>query len=318
MSDSQVRKLMEEMSKGGGIGEASMKAGMDRKTARKYVEAGKLPSEMVVERTWRTRPDPFEEDWGEVVALLEATPELEAKTSFELLVERHPGRYDRPRCQDSPRPLGAVAQHLLAEVPVRVERVRRPAGLLEDPTSPVDPVAPVGAAEQIPCGVARAVEHFTIREHLPDEVAARIVVVRAPSARRPAPGIVVGDARDLIRAVPRVALPDHVGPAAIRSRPRDDVLCDGLSERVARPHGAHAARQATSDLLADPVSRELHLERAHRALGKAETAESAKIRPLGRHAEVQLARISSSVITTSCLEGIQPSAAVIHDGEDMR
>jgi len=36
-----------------------MKAGMDRKTARKYINAGKLPSEMNKPHTWRTREDPF-------------------------------------------------------------------------------------------------------------------------------------------------------------------------------------------------------------------------------------------------------------------
>ena len=49
---------MEEMSKHGRIGQAAMKAGMDRKTARKYVKAGKLPSEMKTARTWRTRGGP--------------------------------------------------------------------------------------------------------------------------------------------------------------------------------------------------------------------------------------------------------------------
>jgi molybdenum-dependent DNA-binding transcriptional regulator ModE len=70
VSDAQVRKLMEEMSKHGRIGRAAMKAGMDRKTARKYIEAGRMPSEMVAERTWRTREDPFAEDWEEIEALL--------------------------------------------------------------------------------------------------------------------------------------------------------------------------------------------------------------------------------------------------------
>ena len=41
---------MEEMSKHGKVGVAAMKAGMDRKTARKYVAAGKLPSEMKAPR----------------------------------------------------------------------------------------------------------------------------------------------------------------------------------------------------------------------------------------------------------------------------
>ena len=60
VSDAQVRKLMEEMSKNSHIGQAAMTAGMDRKTARKYVTGGKFPSEMATRRDWRTRPDPFE------------------------------------------------------------------------------------------------------------------------------------------------------------------------------------------------------------------------------------------------------------------
>ena len=70
-----------------------MKAGMDRKTARKYVAAGKFPSEMATRRDWRTRPDPFEEHWSEVEARLTIAPELEAKTLFEVLQAEHPERY---------------------------------------------------------------------------------------------------------------------------------------------------------------------------------------------------------------------------------
>ena len=79
-SDAQVRKLMEQMSKHGRIGLAAMKAGMDRKTARKYVKAGKLPSGMKKPRTWRTREDPFEEHWPEEEAKLAQAPGLQAKT----------------------------------------------------------------------------------------------------------------------------------------------------------------------------------------------------------------------------------------------
>ena len=46
-TDAQVRKLMDEMTKHGRIGLAAMRAGVDRKTARKYVFGGKLPSELV-------------------------------------------------------------------------------------------------------------------------------------------------------------------------------------------------------------------------------------------------------------------------------
>ena len=94
VSDAQVRKLMEEMTKNGRIGMAAMKADMDRKTARKYVAAGKLPSEMRTPRDWRTREDPFDEDWPAVEALLMEMPELEAKTLFEQLCDKHAGRYE--------------------------------------------------------------------------------------------------------------------------------------------------------------------------------------------------------------------------------
>ncbi len=85
---------MEEMTKHGKKGIAAMKAGMDRKTAGKYVAAGKLPSELVVPRDWRTREDPFSGDWAEVEELLRDAPELEAKTMFEVLSERYPGRHE--------------------------------------------------------------------------------------------------------------------------------------------------------------------------------------------------------------------------------
>ena len=85
---------MEQMSKNGHIGQAAMKADMDRKTARKYVAAGRLPSEMAAVRDWRTRPDPFEETWPAIEAQLRETPELEAKTLFEALREKEPARYE--------------------------------------------------------------------------------------------------------------------------------------------------------------------------------------------------------------------------------
>jgi hypothetical protein len=94
VSDAQVRKLMEEMSQHGEVGRAAMKADMERGTARKYIEAGKMPSEMVTPRTWRTREDPFEEHWAEVEERLAKTPDLEAKTLFAMLVEKYPGQYE--------------------------------------------------------------------------------------------------------------------------------------------------------------------------------------------------------------------------------
>jgi transposase InsO family protein len=95
VSDAQVRKLMREMDKDGHIGVAAHKANMDRKTARKYLREGKLPSELKQPRSWRTRPDPFEEDWPAVEAMLRDAPELEGKALFEHLSEvLRPGHYE--------------------------------------------------------------------------------------------------------------------------------------------------------------------------------------------------------------------------------
>ena len=75
------------------IGQAALRAGMHRNTARKYLRSGKLPSETRKPRSWRTRRNPFEEHWPGIVAMLEEAPELEVKTIFMDLLERHPDRY---------------------------------------------------------------------------------------------------------------------------------------------------------------------------------------------------------------------------------
>ena len=85
---------MEEMTKHGEIGLAAMRAGMDRKTARKYVKGGALPSELVEARDWRTHPDAFLEHWAELEVLLSESPALEAKTLFEVLQEKCPDRFE--------------------------------------------------------------------------------------------------------------------------------------------------------------------------------------------------------------------------------
>jgi transposase len=86
VTDQQVRKLMDTHAKTGLVGRAADKAGMDRKTARKYLKQGKMPSQMRAPRAWRTREDPFTADWPRVVEMLEDAPELEAKALFEYLL----------------------------------------------------------------------------------------------------------------------------------------------------------------------------------------------------------------------------------------
>jgi len=92
-SDAQVRKLMEEYSEHGRIELAGLRAGMDRKTAAKYVKAGKLPSDLVKQRHWRTRADPFDAVWPGIAQQLSSAPELEARILFEDLLEREPGKF---------------------------------------------------------------------------------------------------------------------------------------------------------------------------------------------------------------------------------
>ncbi len=93
VTDRQVRKLMKLLNQEKKLSAAAEKAGMDEKTARKYRDLGKLPSEVAPERNWRTRADPFVGEWEEVRSKLETNPGLEAKTLFEDLQRRRPGEY---------------------------------------------------------------------------------------------------------------------------------------------------------------------------------------------------------------------------------
>ena len=93
VTDQQVRMLMEEMAKHGKVGLAAAKAGMGRNTATKYLREKKLPSDLRKPRSWRTRADPFAEDWDDLKARLAEAPELEAKALFEDLLARKPDSY---------------------------------------------------------------------------------------------------------------------------------------------------------------------------------------------------------------------------------
>lgn len=93
-TDAQVRIIMRERNLGKTQEQAAVKANLrSRKTVRKYEQLGKLPSELTAPRSYRTRADPLEADWEEVEGMLKDAPELEAKTLFEWLCERRPGRY---------------------------------------------------------------------------------------------------------------------------------------------------------------------------------------------------------------------------------
>ena len=84
---------MELLGKGKNLCSSAAKADMDEKTARKYRNLNKLPSEIKVDHTWRTREDPFDEVWEDVKGKLKINPGLEAKTLFEDLQRRYPGAF---------------------------------------------------------------------------------------------------------------------------------------------------------------------------------------------------------------------------------
>ena len=93
-TDAQVRIIMRERNNGHTQEQAAAKANLSScKTIRKYERLGKLPSELKQPRTYRTRADPFEAEWNELDRMLQDAPELEAKTLFEWLCEREPGKY---------------------------------------------------------------------------------------------------------------------------------------------------------------------------------------------------------------------------------
>ena len=93
VTDKQIRRLYQLIEKEKSLSMAASKAGIDEKTARKYLRSGKLPSESRPVHHWRTRSDPFAEVWEEVRAKLELNPGLEAKTLFEDLQRRYEGRF---------------------------------------------------------------------------------------------------------------------------------------------------------------------------------------------------------------------------------
>src|SRR5580700_2327014 len=89
----QVKELWRLLSQGTSLRTAAMRSNMDRKSARKYRDAGKLPTEVRKPRTWRTWPDAFTQVWPAVEEQLTQAPALQAKTLWSWLQQQHPGKY---------------------------------------------------------------------------------------------------------------------------------------------------------------------------------------------------------------------------------
>src|SRR3954447_23672548 len=93
VTDRLFRRLRNLIQTEDTLAQAADKAGVDEKTARKYRDSDPLPSQRRVPHTWRTREDPFPDVWTELVDQLRLNPGLQAKTLFDDLQRRHPGRF---------------------------------------------------------------------------------------------------------------------------------------------------------------------------------------------------------------------------------
>ena len=91
--DTQVIKLRQLLGDGMPLSRAAWKVGMDAKTAQKYRDSDRLPSESFTPKTWRTWENLFQEAWPELLDQLVLNPGLQAKTLFEDLQRRFPGRF---------------------------------------------------------------------------------------------------------------------------------------------------------------------------------------------------------------------------------
>jgi transposase InsO family protein len=122
---------MRERSKGRTQEQAAVKANLkSRKTVAKYEQRGQLPSELKQPRSYRTRADPFAEDWLELEKMLHAAPELEAKTLFAWLCEQRPGIYQEGQLRTLQRRIAewrALNQSQVATL----EQVHRPGEVLQ-------------------------------------------------------------------------------------------------------------------------------------------------------------------------------------------
>jgi transposase len=100
----QVKKLMKYKNQYS-VAVAAAKAGMNLKTARKYIKLGKLPGECKKIREHRTRLDPFIMHWEEIETMVKNAPDLQAKTILCYLLEHYPEHYSESKLRTLQRRL---------------------------------------------------------------------------------------------------------------------------------------------------------------------------------------------------------------------
>ena len=105
VTDQQYRRLMKLSKTEKTKAKAAAKAGMDEKTARKYVRIGAAPSQVKQPREYLTRADTFSEDWPEIERLLKEDASLEAVTIFDYLCRENPEKFQESQIRTLQRRL---------------------------------------------------------------------------------------------------------------------------------------------------------------------------------------------------------------------
>jgi hypothetical protein len=128
---------MKERRQGKTQEQAAAKANLkSRQTVAKYEKLGQLPSEQRQPRPYRTRQDPFAEDWPVVVEMLTEAPTLQPKTLFDWLCEQVPGKYQPGQLRTLQRKVAqwkAVHLQQLASL----TQVRYPGQLMQTDATPM-------------------------------------------------------------------------------------------------------------------------------------------------------------------------------------
>jgi hypothetical protein len=130
-TDAQVRIIMREREKGRTQEQSAVSANLrSRKTVAKYERVEQLPSERQQPRQYRTRSNPFTEDWSTVEKMLEDASGLEAKALFEWLCEQYPGRYQSGQLRTFQRHV-STWRALNQKQTAILEQVHRPGEVLQ-------------------------------------------------------------------------------------------------------------------------------------------------------------------------------------------
>lgn len=149
-TDAEVQIMLRERRKGKTQEQAAARAGMHPNTARKYERRGALPSQLKEPRTYRTRPNPFEDDWPWVQAQLERDPALQADTLFAELCRQNPERYQMGQLRTLQRHIALWRAQHGPEREVMFAQVHRPGARAESDFTHMSDLAVTIAGQPFP------------------------------------------------------------------------------------------------------------------------------------------------------------------------